>query len=62
MGTLSALKMVLTDSVTSPPMPSPGISETVYLPPNLEGLKTSDWTVAKPRAAMGCWVAAQRRA
>ena len=62
MGTLSALKTVLTLSVTSPPIPSPGIRLTVYLPPNLAGLKMSDWTVAKPRAATGCWAAAQRRA
>lgn len=27
-------------------MAVPGIRETVYLPPNLLGLKMSDWTVA----------------
>ena len=69
-GTLSALKMVLTDSATSAPMPSPisqaqhvlfnipttvcfannepGISVTVYFPPNFVGLKMSLWTVAMP--------------
>jgi hypothetical protein len=52
MGTLSALKMVLTLSATSAPIPSPGIRVTVYLPPYLVGLKMSDWTVAKPRAAL----------
>ena len=45
-GTLSALKMVLTDSATSVPMPSPGIRVVVYFPPNFVGLKISDWTVA----------------
>jgi len=51
MGTLSALKMVFTLSATSAPIPSPGISETVYLLPNLVGLKMSDCTVAKDREA-----------
>ncbi|GJC99132.1 hypothetical protein ColKHC_07958 [Colletotrichum higginsianum] len=46
MGTLSALKMVLTLSATSAPIPSPGIRVTVYLPPNLVGLKMSEPTVA----------------
>jgi len=46
MGTLSALKMVLTDSETSAPIPSPGIRVTVYLPPNLVGLKMSVLVVA----------------
>lgn len=41
MGTLSALKTVLTDSATSAPIPSPGIRVTVYLPPYLVGLKIS---------------------
>src|SRR2546423_7985879 len=51
-GTLSALKIVLTVSATSAPMPSPGIRVTVYFPPNLVGLKMSDWTVAYRR---DCW-------
>jgi len=33
--------MVLTDSATSAPIPSPGIRVTVYLPPYLVGLKMS---------------------
>jgi hypothetical protein len=41
-GTLSALKIVLTDSATSAPIPSPGIRVTVYFPPYLVGLKISD--------------------
>src|SRR5947207_7834981 len=57
MGTLSALKISLTDSETSAPMPSPGMSVTVYLPPNLVGLKMSDCTVAIDRAGSECnWV------
>ena len=45
------MKICLTDSETSRPIPSPGIRVTVYLPPNLVGLKMSDWTVAKVRVA-----------
>lgn len=48
-GTLSALKIVLTDSATSAPIPSPGMRVVVYFPPNLVGLKMSDWTVAMER-------------
>lgn len=51
MGTLSALKICLTLSETSAPTPSPGIKVTVYLPPNLVGLKMSLCTVAKERVA-----------
>jgi hypothetical protein len=47
MGTLSALKMVLTDSATSAPIPSPGIRVTVYFPPYLVGLKISYIAVAR---------------
>ena len=53
MGTLSALKIVFTDSATSAPMPSPGMRVTVYLPPYLAGLKMSDWIVAKERESWG---------
>lgn len=63
MGTLSALKIVLTLSATSAPIPSPGIRVTVYLPPYFVGLKISDWTVAKDRVAFwmwDCWRAAVR--
>jgi hypothetical protein len=69
-GTLSALKISLTDSETSAPIPSPahcsisyrdqggyrgvpGIRVTVYLPPNLVGLKMSLLTVA---IAVACQV------
>ena len=51
-GTLSALKTVLTDSATSAPMPSPGMSVAVYLPPYLVGLKMSEDRVARPRFAL----------
>jgi hypothetical protein len=47
MGTLSALKISWTELETSAPIPSPGIKVTVYLPPNLVGLKMSWLTVAK---------------
>src|SRR5271155_6088029 len=52
-GTLSALKIVLTDSATSAPIPSPGMRVTVYFPPYLAGLKMSDCTVAYRRDSRG---------
>ncbi|EDK39050.2 conserved hypothetical protein [Meyerozyma guilliermondii ATCC 6260] len=50
MGTFSDLKMVLTESVISLPIPSPGMRVTVYLPPYFLGNTASgDANVAKLR-------------